>query len=70
VDGPELAVMNRILKQSIEAQLRNPAYEYAVRVSRVNYGDCYYFKAFTLDVSQLIMLKVLLCVKKSSDSNI
>ncbi|GAX81449.1 hypothetical protein CEUSTIGMA_g8878.t1 [Chlamydomonas eustigma] len=54
VDGPELAVMTRILKQSIEAQLRNPAYEYAVRVSRVNYGDCYYFKAFTLDDLKVI----------------
>jgi predicted Zn-dependent peptidase len=44
VDKEELAVVMRLVKQNLEAQMRSPGYEYSNRVKLINYGDCYYWR--------------------------
>ncbi|KAG2437776.1 hypothetical protein HYH02_011151 [Chlamydomonas schloesseri] len=39
----------KLVRQGIEAQLRNPLHAYHQRVRLVNYGGCYYFRQLTLE---------------------
>ncbi|KAJ9517538.1 hypothetical protein QJQ45_024978 [Haematococcus lacustris] len=49
VDEAEVEVVRRLVKQSVEANLRNPLSQYQTRCKEINYGDCYYFKPVTLE---------------------
>ncbi|GFR46297.1 hypothetical protein Agub_g7853, partial [Astrephomene gubernaculifera] len=39
----------QMVRQSLEAQLRNPLHAYHSRVRAVNYGGCYYFEQLSLE---------------------
>ncbi|GLC40306.1 hypothetical protein PLESTM_001046900 [Pleodorina starrii] len=45
----EVETAVKLLRQAIEAQLRNPLHSYHQRVRYINYGGCYYFKQITLE---------------------
>lgn len=45
----ELEHVRRVMRQTAEAQLRNPLHHYSTRVRLINYGDCYFFKPLTLE---------------------
>ena len=48
-DEEELAVVMRLVRQNLEAQIRSPQYEYSNRVKLLNYGECYYWRPITLE---------------------
>ena len=50
LDEAEVSVIMRIMRQNVEAQLRNPTFRYSNRVREINYGSCYYFVPTTLEV--------------------
>ncbi|GIL74679.1 hypothetical protein Vretimale_2315 [Volvox reticuliferus] len=45
----EVETAVKLVRQAIEAQLRNPLHSYHQRVRYINYGGCYYFKQLTLE---------------------
>ncbi|GIL48315.1 hypothetical protein Vafri_4598 [Volvox africanus] len=45
----EVETAVKLVRQAIEAQLRNPLHSYSQRVRYINYGGCYYFKQLTLE---------------------
>jgi hypothetical protein len=40
-----------VVRQSTEAQQRNPLHTYHNRCRLINYGGCYYFESITLQVA-------------------
>mmetsp|Transcript_12208 Transcript_12208/g.26250 ORF Transcript_12208/g.26250 Transcript_12208/m.26250 type:complete len:1102 (+) Transcript_12208:74-3379(+) len=54
VDSKELEVVMAMVRQGIEAQLRNPLHHYHSRVREINYGGCYYFKTITLEALEKV----------------
>ena len=49
VDESELTPLMRIVRQGLEAQVRDPAFPFNTRVKEVNYGNSYYFKPMTAE---------------------
>lgn len=49
-DPDELAVIMRLMRQAIEAQLRNPTFHYSTRFKEILFGNHYYFKSATVEV--------------------
>eukprot|EP00955_Chlamydomonas_euryale_P110470 366000-Chlamydomonas_euryale.AAC.52 len=57
VEPKLLSQVMRVARQDVEAQLRDPRYNYARRVIQVNSGDHPFFAPITMKVGRTIMMK-------------